>query len=31
MAGTTRPLINTEVLRSKAADKDSTLHVGIGL
>ncbi len=31
MARTTRPLTNTEVLRSKAADKDLTLHDGDGL
>lgn len=31
MARTTRPLINTEVLRSKAIDKDLTLHDGDGL
>lgn len=31
MARTTRPLINTEVLRSKATDKDITLHDGDGL
>lgn len=31
MARTTRPLTNTEVLRSKATDKDLTLHDGDGL
>lgn len=31
MARTTRPLTNTEVLRSKATDKDITLHDGDGL
>jgi len=31
MARTTRPLTNTEVLRSKAIDKDLTLHDGDGL
>ena len=31
MARTTRPLTNTEVLRSKAIDKDITLHDGDGL
>lgn len=31
MARTTRPLTNTEVLRSKAIDKDLTLHDGNGL
>lgn len=31
MARTTRPLTNTEVLRSKPADKDLTLHDGDGL
>ncbi|RNA75598.1 integrase domain-containing protein [[Curtobacterium] plantarum] len=31
MARTTRPLTNTEVLRSKASDKDITLHDGDGL
>lgn len=31
MARTTRPLTNTEVLRSKAVDKDLTLHDGDGL
>lgn len=31
MARTTRPLTNTEVLRSKALDKDLTLHDGDGL
>lgn len=31
MARTTRPLTNTEVLRSKADDKDLTLHDGDGL
>jgi len=31
MARTTRPLTNTEVLRSKAIDKDLTLHDGGGL
>jgi len=31
MARTTRPLTNTEVLRSKAVDKDLTLHDGGGL
>jgi len=31
MARTTRPLTNTEVLRSKAIDKDLTLHDGEGL
>ncbi|ADD78109.1 IntA [Pantoea ananatis LMG 20103] len=31
MARTTRPLTNTEVIRSKAIDKDLTLHDGDGL
>lgn len=31
MARTTRPLTNTELLRSKAIDKDLTLHDGDGL
>ena len=31
MARTTRPLTNTEVLRSKATEKDLTLHDGDGL
>jgi len=31
MARTTRPLTNTEILRSKAIDKDLTLHDGEGL
>ncbi|WP_210515054.1 integrase domain-containing protein [Pantoea ananatis] len=31
MARTTRPLTNTEILRSKAIDKDLTLHDGDGL
>ncbi|HDZ8193331.1 TPA: tyrosine-type recombinase/integrase [Enterobacter kobei] len=31
MARTTRPLINTEVLRAKALEKDLTLHDGDGL
>ncbi|KAF6676188.1 tyrosine-type recombinase/integrase [Pantoea sp. EKM21T] len=31
MARTTRPLTNTEVLRAKANDKDTTLHDGDGL
>ncbi|WP_394550402.1 integrase domain-containing protein [Pantoea sp. SGAir0183] len=31
MARTTRPLTNTEILRSKAIDKDLTLHDGGGL
>lgn len=31
MARTTRPLTNTEILRSKADDKDLTLHDGDGL
>lgn len=31
MARTTRPLTNTKVLRSKATDKDITLHDGDGL
>ena len=31
MARTTRPLTNTEVIRSKATDKDITLHDGDGL
>lgn len=31
MARTTRPLTNTEVLRSKAIDRDLTLHDGDGL
>jgi len=31
MARTTRPLTSTEVLRSKATDKDKTLHDGDGL
>ncbi len=31
MAKTTRPLINTEVLRSKSINKDLTLHDGDGL
>lgn len=31
MARTTRPLTNTEVLRSKATNKDLTLHDGDGL
>lgn len=31
MARTTRPLTNTEVLRTKALEKDLTLHDGDGL
>ncbi len=31
MARTTRPLTNTEVSRTKAIDKDLTLHDGDGL
>lgn len=31
MARTTRPLTNTEVLRTKASEKDLTLHDGDGL
>lgn len=31
MARNTRPLTNTEVLRSKAINKDLTLHDGDGL
>ncbi len=31
MARTTRPLTNTEVSRTKATDKDLTLHDGDGL